>query len=228
MKRLLSLFLAFGLILSLAACGETPTATEPEPEETVQSQAPVQEPAVTPMTQPEETDPEKVYEYDALQNIFMAVTADTTIEELWALISENELSVTAEEYSKFHGGKKVVFCIAYTDGAARQKYADSGDYLEITFDIIGDNRMSNENRLMSAEYVNINCSPCAGFYYQYGTWKEFDEDIENDYSGYYIIDGYSKEDGITIRYSNGYEKTVPYFRQNSAEEVIQTMIDGER
>lgn len=222
MKRLLSLFLTFGMILSLVACGETQTATEAEPEKTVQNQEPVQEPAVTPIAQPEETDPEKVYEYDALQNIFMAVKADTTIEELWALISENDLPVSVQEYN----GGKAVFRVAYTEGAARGKYADSGDYLEITFDILGDNYMSNDNRLMTAYYVND--SWLSALLYVYGTWYDFREDNENDYSGYYIVDHFSKEDGITIKYANGNETITDYFCYDTAEEVIKTMIDGER
>lgn len=227
MKRLLSFILSAGLILSLAACEKATTngeTTKPEPKEVLQTQEPEQPSENSAATPTEEA--EKVYNYDALQSIFMEITKDTTTEELWALISENDLSVTAEEYNKLHGGEKVVFCIAYTEGSAQQKYADSGDYLEVTFDILGDNFMSNENCFMSAEYVSTNYALCSGFYYEYGTWREFDEEAENSYSGYYIIDGFSEENGITIQYSNGYEKTVPYFRQNSAEEVVQKMIDS--
>ena len=178
-----------------------------------------------PLEQPEEVEPEpeKVYEYDALQNIFMAVTADTTIEELWALISENNLPFTVQEYN----GGKVTFCIAYTDGAALQRYADAGDHLEVTFDILGDNYMSNENQLMTVQYVNG--SWISALLYVYGTWYDFQEDDKgNDYSGYYIVDHFSKEDGITIKYENGNETTTDYFEYDTAEEVIQKMIDGER
>lgn len=221
MKKLFSLILAAGLILSLAACGKTPTVTEPEPEETVQSQAPTQESAATLMTQPEESEPEpeKVYEYDALQNIFMAITEDTTIEELWALILENDLFVIAQEYN----GGKVVFGIAYTEGAARQKYADSGDYLNVTFDVLGDNYMSNDNRLKSVKYVND-----SWFWACFFADRAFDGKVVGDYSGYYIEDTFAKEDGITIKYTNGHESVTNYFRYNSAEEVIQKMIDGTR
>jgi len=222
MKRLLFLVLAVAMAISLVACGKTTTAAEPEPEETVQSQATTQEPAATLMTQPEESEPEpeKVYEYDALQNIFMAITEDTTIEELWALILENDLFVTAQEYN----GGEVVFGIAYTEGAARQKYAEPGDYLNVTFDILGDNYMSNDNRLASVEYVND-----SWFWACFFTDRAFEDNkVVGDYSGYYIEDSFTKEDGIIIKYANGHESVTNYFRYDSAEEVIQKMIDGAR
>lgn len=221
MKRLLSFILSAGLILSLAACEKAATNKEtikPEPKEVLQTQEPEQ-PSENSVTTPT-GEAEKVYNYDALQSIFMEITKDTTTEELWALISENDLPVTLEEYN----GGKVVFRVAYTEGAAAQKRADSGDYLEIAFDKIGDNSMSNENRIMTVEYAND--SWVSALLYVYGTWFDFREDKESEYSGYYIIDHFAKEDGITIKYDNGNETTTDYFKHNSAEEVIQEMIDS--
>ena len=188
--------------------------------EVLQTQEPEQPPENSVTTPTEEAKPEKVYNYDALQNIFMEITKDTTTEELWALISENDLPVTLEEYN----GGKVVFRVAYTEGAAAQKRADSGDYLEIAFDKIGENSMSNKNRIMTVEYAND--SWVSALLYVYGTWFDFREDKESEYSGYYIIDHFAKEDGITIKYDNGNETTTDYFKHNSAEEVIQEMIDS--
>ena len=108
MKRLLSFILSAGLVLSLAACEKATTNSEtikPEPKEVLQTQEPEQPPENSVTTPTEEAKPEKVYNYDALQNIFMEITKDTTTEELWALISENDLPVTLEEYN----GGKVVF-----------------------------------------------------------------------------------------------------------------------
>ena len=224
MKRLFSLILAAGLILSLAACGRTSAneqTTEPETIETGQSEPTEQVPEEPTTTPPEDTEPapEKVYEYDALQTVFMAMTEDTTTEELWNLILEHNLSVTAQE----NNGGTVIFGVAYTEGVARQKYADSGDYLNVTFDVLGDNYMSNDNRLKSVKYVND-----SWFWARFFTDRAFDGKVVEDYSGYYIEDSFAKEDGITIKYTNGHESVTNYFRYDSAEEVIQKMIDGTR
>ena len=60
------------------------------------------------------------------------------------------------------------------------------------------------------------------------TDRAFDGKVVEDYSGYYIEDSFAKEDGITIKYTNGHESVTNYFRYDSAEEVIQKMIDGTR
>ena len=181
------------------------------------------EPDEPPKIGTETTAPEKVYEYDVLQNIFMAITDNTTPEELQALIVDNDLPATVQEYNKSGGGKSVVFCIAYTEGAALQKYADSGDNLEVTFDKIGPDSMSEENRFMYAVYSNA--SGLSAMLYNYGTWFDFREEAESDYSGYYIIKHGSK-DGITMKYGNGNETKTGYFEHDSAEETIQEMIDN--
>ncbi len=222
MKRILSFILSAGLILSLAACEKATTNSEtikPEPKEVLQTQEPEQPPENSVTTPTEEAEPEKVYNYDALQTVFMAMTEDTTTEELWNLILEHNLSVTAQE----NNGGTVIFGVAYTEGVARQKYADSGDYLNVTFDVLGDNYMSNDNRLKSVKYVND-----SWFWACFFTDRAFDGKVVEDYSGYYIEDSFAKEDGITIKYTNGHESVTNYFRYDSAEEVIQKMIDGTR
>lgn len=181
------------------------------------------EPEEPPAVEAESQTPEKVYEYDTLQNIFMTITENTTAEELQALIAENNLPATVQEYNKSGGGKEVVFCIAYTEGAALQKYADSGDNLEVAFDKVGPDSMSKENRFMYAVYSNA--SGFSAMLYNYGTWFDFREEAKSNYSGYYIIKHGSK-DGITMKYNNGNETATGYFRHDSAEEVIREMIDA--
>lgn len=169
---------------------------------------------------------EKTYDFDTLQSIFVGITAETTIEDLKSMISEKSLSFTVQEYNKAGGGKEVVLMIAYTDGAALQKYAESGDSIEIAFDKIDNNSLSDNNRIMSAYYTNA--SSLSALFYNYGTWYDFREETEGDYSGYYIVDHFTKEDGIKIQYDNGNETTTCYFRYNSADEVIRKIIDNMR
>lgn len=180
------------------------------------------EPEEPPAVEAREETPGKVYEYDTLQNIFMEITENTTAEELQALITENNLPATVQEYNKSGGGKEIVFCIAYTEGAALQKYAETGDHIEVSFDKIGPDSMSEENRFMYAVYSNG--SGLSAMLYNYGTWFDFREEAENDYSGYYVIKPGAK-DGITMKYSNGNETATGYFKHNSAEEAVQEMID---
>ena len=224
MKQFLSLVLLAGVILSLAACGADSTGRVDEPAD-FSSAVTIEEPAPSKPDEPEYIENIPVYEYDALQTIFVKISADTTIEQLWAFISENDLSVTVQEYNKSGGGgNKVIVQIAYTDGAARQKYGDSGDYLRVSFDEIGSHYMSNDNRVMSAEYV---CSAgLTALFYNYGTWYSFSDSMDGDYSGYYLVNPLSKDDGITIQYTNGNKATTNYFLCDSADEVIQQIIDS--
>lgn len=78
--------------------------------------------------------------------------------------------------------------IAYTDGAALQKYADPGDYLEISFD-------ESNDTLQYAQYV-MEGSVYTALYYNYGTWYDFRESTPGKYTGYYNIDPLGDDDGI--------------------------------
>ena len=54
---------------------------------------------------------------------------------------------------------------------------------------------------------------------------DFREEVSGPYSGYYVIDAFAKEDGLTIEYSNGNKTTTNYFPYPSAEDVIKAVID---
>ncbi len=164
----------------------------------------------------EESSKEESYKYDILQTIFLNITPDTTIKELEAFIVDNSLCYTSEEYNKTSGGKTIKYKIAYTDGAAKQQYADSGDHLEVDFD------RDQDDKLMTAQYVKSGKSKY-GLLYCYGNWYDFSTSNAEDYSGYYIIDQLAPKDGITIQYTNGNETATKYFPYNSAEEVIKAI-----
>lgn len=162
----------------------------------------------------------KNYIYDELQTIFINLTADISPEELEAIITEKGLYYTSQEYNKLSGGKEISYKIAYTQEIAKQKYADSGDYLDLNFDL------ENNNRLMHAQYCNLKSLGPSALFYCYGTWFDFRESNAKDYAGYYIVNPLSREDGITIQYSNGNEVTTHYFKCDSAEQAIQILIDS--
>jgi len=150
-----------------------------------------------------ETEYIKVVEYDTLQSLFVSFTPDTTVEELESFVTEHFLSFTSQEYNKLSGEKTLKYIIAYTDGVAKQKYADSGDYIDIIFD------KDNDLNLMYAQYCNLKAFGPSALFYCYGTWYDFRDANASDYSGYYLVDSLSREDGITIEYTNENKVTTP-------------------
>lgn len=73
-----------------------------------------------------------VYEYDDLRNLFIGLNVNITPEELESCIEKYSLEHTEGEYNS-SSGKEIMYCVAYTKGAAAPKYADSGDRLKVAF-----------------------------------------------------------------------------------------------
>lgn len=71
-------------------------------------------------------------EYDALQQVFLALSNDTTIEDLYSLIADNDLEYTSQDYNGTP--KKTAFKLAYSPDTALQKYAETGDHIKVDFD----------------------------------------------------------------------------------------------
>lgn len=161
----------------------------------------------------EEKTEQPLPEYDLLQKLFISITDKTTVQEVENYITSNALYYTSAEYNTAKGGKKTNYKIAYAEGVAAQRHADSGDYLEIDFD--------ENTTLMNAHYVNSNNIGYTALYYNYGTWYDFREEAPGEYTGYYIIDSLGDETGIVIKYSNGNEVETNYHKCSSAEDVIQ-------
>lgn len=153
-------------------------------------------------------------EYDKLQKLFLYIDETTTKDDIVNKVESEGLFYTEEHYNS----GETVLCIAYTEGAALQRYADSGDQLEVAFDDRNDGAL---------EYMTYNNSPSpTALYYRYGTWYEFDFDKDNlAYSGCYVVDPLS-DDGITIKYENGNESSTGYFLFDSKEAVINELLDG--
>lgn len=198
---------------------EEPSKEKPKKEtvekpkkETVKEET-TKEPSVSNEKPKEEKTEPPLPEYDLLQKLFISITDKTTVQEVENYISSNALYYTSAEYNTTKGGKKTNYKIAYTEGVAAQRHADSGDYLEIDFD--------ENTTLMNAHYVNSNNIGYTALYYNYGTWYDFREEAPGEYTGYYIIDSLGDETGIVIKYSNGNEVETNYHKCSSAEDVIQ-------
>lgn len=162
-------------------------------------------------TVPTESPAESTKEYDDLQKMFLEIDKDITEDDLLKLIEEYEVAYTAEDYNGTP--KKRCYNIAFEEGVALQRYADSGDTLEVSFD-------KNDGTILYAEYFNDEAFMDA-IYYNYGTYWDFREDEPgNTYSGYYYYKPGDTKGGITMKYSNGNTKETGYYSVDSAEDAL--------
>lgn len=122
------------------------------------------------------------YEYDALKQMFQKLTLGTTVAEAEKLIVESGLPYTKEDYNG-----SVQYRVAYTEGAALQKYADSGDSLDISFS-------RPESNFQYAEYTDHTVFAQA-LLYNYGAYFDLITKEPNaETSGYYYcIPGKGRE-----------------------------------
>lgn len=158
--------------------------------------------------------PETIVEYDELENVFIALNDNSTEDDLLELIDKYDLEYTAQDYNGTP--KKKQYKLAYTHEVALQKYADSGDYVEVTF-----NKM--DGSFMYAEYFNQTAFKAA-VHYNYGTYWDFREkEANNNYTGYYYHSSGDNKGGITIQYSNGNSKETGYYNVDSAEEALNAL-----
>ena len=236
MKKIVVMLLVTFAMLSLVACGDSfeqgmkdamndTSQADGETEAESQETEPESPEPETPAEQEPETAADQqrqesptVVEYDNLQTVFLALNENTTPDELEKLISESELFYTAEEYNS-SSGKTVSYNIAYTEGAAAQKYAEAGDHLTVDFD--GDSK----DEFMYAQYVNEKDVSYSALLYDHGTWYDFRDANAEDYGGYYVVDSISGKGGITVKYSNGNETETGYIPCTSGEEAIQKIME---
>lgn len=126
------------------------------------------------------------------------------------MIQNDNLSYTQETYNGTP--KAVEYKIAFSDSVAKQKYADSGAYVEVTFN-------QDDGSFMYAEYSKSISR--VSIFYNYGTYWDFREDAPGEYSGYYYHKpGDTSKTGIKIKYSNGYEAETSYHKVSSAEDAL--------
>ena len=93
---------------------------------------------------------------DALGAIFLGLSFETTPEEIEKAAADYGLEYTKQNYNG--SPKKTCYNLAYTEGAALQRYADSGDSMEIVFSRADGSFMyavySNEAAFVSAILFN--------------------------------------------------------------------------
>ena len=146
--------------------------------------------------------------YDNLQKLYFLLRSDMSYEEIVQLVELYGLPNTNEKYN----GSRAI-SIAFTEGAAKQSHADSGDSITISFDETS--RNSGQYTVSVIEYFNQDAFITV-FEYVSGTYWDFRDGCEQ-YAGLYIND-YKTEDGITIEYDNGNKCETKYKRVNNKTE----------
>lgn len=159
---------------------------------------------------------EKQYEYDALQSVFIGITLETTEQELEEMIADQGLYYTTEEYST-EDEDTLIYNLALTEESAKQENAQPGDHLEVWYE-------KSQGAMMLARYFKAESSDYTGLLYGFGTWYDFKDIHAEDYSGYYVVDSYGKNEGIKLKHTDGKESRSNYFACDSAEEVIDKVI----
>ena len=163
----------------------------------------------------EDTEEIKKVEYDNLQKVFLTITKDTIEKDILELVEEYGLVYTTQDYNGTP--KSINYKIAYEHDVALQKYADSGDSLEISFN-------KDDGSLMYAEYDN-QASLKNAIYYCYGTYWDFREkEPNNDYTGYYYYTPGESKGGITIKYNNGNSTETGYHDAKSGEDALANIL----
>lgn len=103
--------------------------------------------------------------------------------------------------------------IAFDSDVVLQKYAESGDSLEVSFN-------KEDGTILYAEYFN-EASFRNALYYNYGTYWDFREDeLDNTYTGYYYYKPGDTKGGITMKYDNGNSKETGYHSVSRGEEAL--------
>ena len=203
-KKIIYALNLMALAFIVSACGQTGSdtslATQAEEKQTSDTT--------------EISDSEAPAEYDNLQTMFLNITASTSEDDVKAAIEQYGLASTVEEYSGTP--KERTYKAAYSDGAAKQKYADAGDSGEISFN-------QDDGSLTTAVY---SCSKTlkSAVLYNYGTYWDFNFEKGNEYSGYYWIDPGNSKGGVTLEYSNGNKAETGYNRAADAEEAVKEAI----
>ena len=154
------------------------------------------------------------YDYDALQEIFLGLHSGLKTVEMDAIIENRALSYTKSDSSS---NENIAYKIAYSPGVTFERHADSGDYLEATFD--------GDGEIIGVRYVNVK-SWLSAIFYDHGSFGEFNSQSVGDYSGFYVYDFMGREKGIVIVHPNGAESKTNYFLCDSAQDAINRVLDA--
>lgn len=102
--------------------------------------------------------------YDALQQLYLDIDNDLSYEETLKKVRKSKLPYTDQEYSSSQTIK-----VAYTTEVAKQRYADEGDYVEISFNL---DKKTNKLTFSTLEYFNHK-KFITIFDYESGTYWDF-------------------------------------------------------
>ena len=207
MKR--KIIIATGILMmafAMAACGQSESSAGAAEKAEGQQE--------TDAVDSTEASTEAPIEYDDLQTMFVGITTETSEEDIQATIDKSGLPYTSEEYNG--DPKKVTYQVAYTEGVAKQKYGDTGDYVSVSFS-------QEDGSLLNAEYFNAKAFKDAVLY-NYGVYWDFNFEKDNDYAGYYWKKPGDGEGGVTLKYSNGNEAETGYHKAADAAEAVREAI----
>lgn len=207
MKR--TLIAAFVCTLLLTGCGSAPAEPAPAPITEVQTEAQTTTEAPTTAAPTTETPTEPTtVSYTDLQQLFLSITTETTVEDV-----ENAISSGGFASSKSKQSDEIVYRIAREEKVALQRYGDTGECIDIAFD-------PQTGALMYAAHDEGE-SFLTALLYNYGTYWDFRFDPGNAYSGYYYYKSGDKKSGVTLKYDNGNEKKTNYIRSGDAAEALR-------
>lgn len=148
-------------------------------------------------------------DYDELQNLYLTIDDTTTYDDLLSTVTELNLFHNEHEFSS---GPTIK--VAFDEGVTKFKHADSGDYVNISF--------NEDKRIDYVEYFNHEIFITL-LDYRNGTYWDFRDNPE--YKGYYINTYNDKAGSFTIKYDNGNEKETDYLKVNSKEEQLKYMYE---
>ena len=102
--------------------------------------------------------------YDALQQLYLDIDNNLSYEEILKKVKKSKLPYTDQEYSS---GQTIK--VAYTSEVAKQRYADEGDNVQISFNL---NKKTNKLNFSTLEYFNHK-KFITIFDYESGTYWDF-------------------------------------------------------
>ena len=141
--------------------------------------------------------------YDALQQLYLDIDNDLSYEETLKKVRKSKLPYTDQEYSS---GQTIK--VAYTSEVAKQRYAEEGDNVEISFEL---DKKTNKLNFSTLEYFNHK-KFITIFDYESGTYWDFRDGKDK---GLYI-NNYSNLTG---------NKDEKYIKSNSKENQLKYIVE---
>ena len=141
--------------------------------------------------------------YDALQQLYLDIDNNLSYEEILKKVKKSKLPYTDQEYSS---GQTIK--VAYTSEVAKQRYADEGDNVQISFNL---NKKTNKLNFSTLEYFNHK-KFITIFDYESGTYWDFRDGKDK---GLYI-NNYSNVTG---------NKDKKYIKSNSKENQLKYIFE---